>query len=272
MRFRIGYEFIYRLPERTPAILLLNVHSSRASDLEAPDHVLIAPSAETTAYRDEFGNWCTRFVAPAGDVSVSGNAIIADNGLPEPVVSEARQHMVEDLPNDVLVYLRPSRFCDSDRLLDLAWELFGRATPGVARVRAICDFVHAHIEFGYQHARATRTATEAYEECKGVCRDYAHLAVAYCRALNIPARYCTGYLSDEGTEKPYPPGDFAAWFEAYLDGRWHMFDPRNNVPRIGRILIARGRDAADVAMVTTFGPNKLENFRVWADSLPASEA
>ena len=152
-------------------------------------------------------------------------------------------------------------------MLDLAWSLFGTFQPGAARVQAICDFVHQHITFGYEHARVTRTASEAYEEGVGVCRDYTHLAISFCRALNIPARYCTGYLSDIGTPKPFPPGDFAAWFEAYLGGGWHMFDPRNNVPRIGRVLMARGRDAADVAMVTTFGPNTLQNFRVWTEEI-----
>ena len=146
-------------------------------------------------------------------------------------------------------------------------EFFGTTTPGWARVRAICDFTHQYITFGYEHARVTRTAYDAYQERRGVCRDFAHLAIAYCRALNIPARYCTGYLGDVGTPPPYPPGDFAAWFEAYLGGRWHTFDPRNNVPRIGRVLLARGRDAADVAIATTFGPNTLLGFRVWTDEV-----
>ena len=150
-------------------------------------------------------------------------------------------------------------------MLDLAWTLFGATEPGWERVQAICDFAHQHITFGYEHARVTRTASEAYQESCGVCRDYAHLAVAFCRALNIPARYCTGYLSEVGTPPPHPLGDFAAWFEAYLDGQWHTFDARNNVPRIGRILMARGRDAADVAFATTFGPNTLQSIRVWTD-------
>jgi transglutaminase-like putative cysteine protease len=194
---------------------------------------------------------------------MSANSVVRDTGRPDPVVSDACHVRVEDLPQEALVFLRASRFCDSDLLLDLAWTLFGASEPGWARVQAICDFTHQHIAFGYEHARVTRTASQAYEEQRGVCRDYAHLAVAFCRALNIPARYCTGYLSDAGTPLPYPPGDFAAWFEAYLGGQWHTFDPRNNVPRIGRILIARGRDAADVAITTTFGPNTLHSFRVW---------
>jgi transglutaminase-like putative cysteine protease len=267
LRLRIGYEFDYRFPQATPCLLLLNVHHTRVSDLEAPDHILTNTTSSLTGYRDSFGNWCNRMVAPAGLVRIHANAIIRDSGQPDAVASGAGQVPVENLPDDALLYLFGSRFCESDKLLDLTWQLFGKATPGWGRVQAICDFVQNHIAFNYSKARATRTAAEAYQERTGVCRDYAHLAIAFCRALNIPARYCTGYLSDIGTPKPFPPGDFAAWFEAYLDGRWHMFDPRNNTPRIGRVLIARGRDAADVAMVTTFGPNTLQGFRVWTDEV-----
>jgi transglutaminase-like putative cysteine protease len=267
MKLRVGYELKYEFPQPTPAILMLNVHFTRVSDLAGPDHILIAPSVPISGYRDGFGNWCCRIVAPAGRVSISTDAVVNDTGLPDPVVANAGQVPVEVLPEEAIVFLLASRFSDSDRLLDLAWKLFGHATPGWGRVQAICDFVHNHIEFGYEHARVTRTASEAYQERRGVCRDYAHLAVAFCRALNIPARYCTGYLGDVGTPPPYPPGDFAAWFEAFLGGQWYTFDPRNNVPRIGRVLIARGRDAADVAMTTTFGPNTLQGFRVWTDEI-----
>ena len=272
MRLRVGYELSYSFPHPTPIVLILNVHYSRVSDLETPDHVIINPATPISGYRDGFGNWCSRFVAPAGKVSISADAMINDSALPDPSTPAARETPVEILPNETLVFLLPSRFCDSDRLLELAWALFGHTQTGWSRVQAICDFVHQHISFGYEHARATRTASEAYEEGCGVCRDYAHLAVAFCRALNIPARYCTGYLGDIGTQPPYPPGDFAAWFEAYLDGRWHTFDPRNNVPRSGRVLIARGRDAADVAMTMTFGPNTLEGFRVWTDEIADSSS
>ena len=265
MKLRIGYELIYMFPQPTPVILVLNTHFTRVSDLLAPDHITISPSVPISGYRDEFGNWCSRILAPAGHVRISADAVIKDSGLDKETAQDGGQGQVpvESLPDETLVFLRASRFCDSDTLLDLAWELFGTAKPGVGRVRAICNFVHERITFGYEHAKVTRTASQAYQEGCGVCRDYAHLAVAFCRALNIPARYCTGYLSDEGTATPHPPGDFAAWFEAYLDGGWKMFDPRNNVPRIGRVLIARGRDAADVAMTTTFGPNELEGFKVW---------
>lgn len=267
MKLRVGYELQYEFPQPTPAILVLNVHFSRVSDLAMPDSIVLDPSVPVSGYRDGFGNWCSRIVAPAGRMVISSDFVVRDSGEPDPVAQGARQVPVEELPEEALVFLLGSRFCDSDRMLDLAWSLFGAAEPGLARVQAICDFVHRHIAFGYEHARVTRTASEAYEEERGVCRDFAHLAVAFCRALNIPARYCTGYLSDIGTPTPHPPGDFAAWFEAYLGGRWHMFDPRNNVPRIGRILMARGRDAADVAIATTFGPNTLAGFRVWTDEI-----
>jgi len=270
VELRIGYEMQYEFPQPTPAILMLNVHFTRVSDLTVPDHILVNPSFPISGYRDGFGNWCSRILAPPGRVIISTDCTVKDTGHPDPVVPDARQVRVEELPEEVLVFLLASRFCDSDRLLDLAWTLFGKTEAGWARVQSICDFVHRHIVFGYEHARSTQTASEAYQERRGVCRDYAHLAVAFCRALNIPARYCTGYLSDIGTPPPYPPGDFAAWFEAYLSGRWHVFDPRNNVPRIGRVLIARGRDAADVAIATTFGPNTLQRFRVWTDEIAAA--
>lgn len=268
MKSRVGYEFTYRFPQPTPCLLMLNVHHSRVSDLTVPDHVMTDPSTPVNGYRDGFGNWCCRLIAPAGPVRIFSNSIIRDSGQFDSYAPGAGQVPVEYLPDDALVFLLASRFCESDKLLDMTWELFGASRPGWDRVQAICNFVHARIQFSYENARATRTAAEAYQEGIGVCRDYAHLAIAFCRALNIPARYCTGYLGDVGTEPPFPPGDFAAWFEAYLDGRWYTFDPRNNTPRIGRVLIARGRDAADVAMVTTFGPNTLEAFRVWADEIP----
>jgi transglutaminase-like putative cysteine protease len=268
MRLKVGYELQYHFPQPTPVIMLLNVHYTRVSDLERPDHILIEPPVPISGYRDGFGNWCTRILAPAGALRISTDTVIGDSGLPDATCPDAAQIAVQDLPEEALVFLLASRYCDSDKLLDLAWQHFGQTPPGWARVQAICDFVHQRIVFNYEHARVTRTASEAYEDRRGVCRDYAHLAVGFCRALNIPARYCTGYLSDIGTPLPYPPGDFAAWFEAYLGGRWHMFDPRNNTPRIGRVLMARGRDAADVALTTTFGPNVLNSFRVWTDEIP----
>jgi len=267
VKLRIGYELRYSFPQPTPVVVLLNVHYSRVSDLERPDNVIVSPSAPISGYRDGFGNWCTRFLAPAGDLTITTDALIRDSGAPDPQALDAQQCPVEDLPEEALVFLLPSRFCESDRMLDLAWSLFGHIAPGWGRVQAICDFAHNHIRFDYNAARATRTACEGYEEQVGVCRDFAHLALAFCRALNIPARYCTGYLGDVGMPPPYPPGDFAAWIEVWLGGRWHTFDPRNNTPRIGRVLMARGRDAADVAIAMTFGPNQLTGFRVWTDEV-----
>jgi transglutaminase-like putative cysteine protease len=248
-------------------IMMLHVHYTRVSDLERPDHTAVTPPVAIAGYRDGFGNWCSRLLAPTGAMRISTDTVVRDSGRPDPILSGAAQMSVQDLPQETLVFLLASRFCDSDRLLDLAWRLFGKTPPGWARAQAVCDFVHERIVFGYEHARVTRSASEAYEERRGVCRDYAHLAIAFCRALNIPARYCTGYLGDVGTPPPFAPGDFAAWFEAYLGGQWHTFDPRNNVPRIGRVLLARGRDATDVAITTTFGPNSLNSFRVWTDEM-----
>ena len=188
-----------------------------------------------------------------------------DTGEPDRVASGAQQHPVEDLPDDALVFLLGSRYCETERLSEIAWSLFEKTPPGWGRVQAICDYVHQHIAFGYGHARASRTAWEAFCDRTGVCRDYAHLAVAFCRCMNIPARYCTGYLGDIGVPAADAPMDFAAWFEAYVGGDWYTFDARNNIPRIGRVLIARGRDAADVAISTTFGPNTLSGFAVWTD-------
>lgn len=268
VKLRIGYQLDYDFPQPTPMILMLNVHFSRVSDLVTPDHVHIHPSVPIHGYRDGFGNWCSRLLAPQGTMRITTDAVISDSGLPEAFDRGAGQVPVEHLPEECIVFLLASRFCDSDRMLDLAWQLFGHTPPGAARVQAICDFVNQRIAFDYNDASVTRSASEAYREGRGVCRDYAHLAIAFCRAMNIPARYCTCYLGDVGTPPPWPPGDFAASFEAYLEGGWQMFDPRNNVPRIGRVLIAHGRDAADVAIVTSFGPNTLTGFKVWTDEVP----
>jgi transglutaminase-like putative cysteine protease len=267
MRIRVGYELIYDCPQPTPMLLMLNVHHSRVGDIVVPDQLTTDPPLAVHAYRDGFGNWCSRILAPPGTVRIASTAEVNDSGTPDPVVASASQHAVQDLPDDALVFLLGSRYCETDHLSEVAWQLFGQSPQGWARVQAICDFVHNHIAFDYAHARATRTALEAFNERRGVCRDFAHLAVALCRCMNIPARYCTGYLSDVGVPPPYAPMDFAGWFEAYLGGAWHSFDPRNNVPRIGRILIARGRDAADVPISNTFGPNTLVSFKVWTDEI-----
>ncbi len=267
MHLQVGYELIYDCPQPTPMLLTLHIHSTRVSDIVVPDHLITNPSIPITAYRDSFGNWCSRIVAPKGKIKLSTNAVVNDSGLSDPVNTAARQHLVQDLPAETLLFLLGSRYCETDLLSEAAWSLFGKSPTGWARVQAICDFVHQHIVFGYEHARVTKTAWEAFNERNGVCRDYTHLAVAFCRCMNIPARYCTGYLSDIDVPPPYGPPDFAAWFEAYLNGHWYTFDPRNNVPRIGRILIAHGRDAADVPISNTFGPNTLASFKVWTDEM-----
>jgi len=271
MQLRTGYELIYNFPQPTPIILVVNVHDSRAADIVVPDRCITEPSIPVTGYRDAFGNQCHRVLAPAGRLRLTADAVVNDSGRPDEMASTSIQDMVQDLPKETHVFLLGSRYCETDLLSETAWQLFGGTVPGRPRAQAICDYVHNHIAFNYQNARATRSAAQAFNERTGVCRDYAHLAIAFCRCMNIPARYCTGYLSDIGTPLPFPPGDFAAWFEAWIDGRWHMFDPRNNVPRIGRILMARGRDAADVAIATTFGPYMLESFKVWTDEIQTGE-
>lgn len=262
MLIRFGYDITYEFAQPSPMLLTLNVHASRAGDLVVPDRMTTWPQVPTSAYHDGFGNWCTRLVAPAGLFRIQAQGVIRDSGLFEAAPVQAYQHLVPELPEDVLVYLLGSRYCETDLLMDIAWQHFGHTPLGSARVQAVCDFVHNHIAFAYADARPTRTAFEAYNERRGVCRDYAHLAVALCRCLNIPARYCTGYLGDMGVVPPPGPMDFAGWFEAYLGGTWHCFDARNNTPRIGRILMARGRDATDVALSTAFGVNQLVRFEV----------
>ncbi len=268
MQFRTGYELIYSFPQPTPIILVVNVHETRAADIVVADTPVAEPAIPITSYQDAFGNQCHRIMAPPGRLRISTDSIVKDSGLPDAVAFEAGQEAVEDLPEDTLVFLLGSRYCETDLLSETAWQLFGGTMPGHPRVQAICDYVHNHLAFNYQNARPTRSAAQAFNERTGVCRDFAHLAVTFCRCMNIPARYCTGYLSDVGTPPPWAVGDFAAWFEAWIGGRWQMFDPRNNVPRIGRILMARGRDASDVAIATTFGPNMLESFKVWTDEIP----
>ncbi|MGF1625135.1 MAG: transglutaminase family protein [Alphaproteobacteria bacterium] len=267
MRIHLGCEMSYDLPAPTPMIVLLNVHYSRAADLERPDLLITNPSVPVISYRDSFGNWCNRLVATAGRFTLGTDGVIRDSGATDPVDVNAIQHPVEELPSDTLQFLLGSRYCETDHLSNEAWRLFGGTPFGWGRVQAICDFVHNHVAFGYAHSRPTRTAAETYAEGRGVCRDYTHLAIAFCRCMNIPARYCTGYVSDIGQPPPYAEMDFAAWMEVYLGGRWWAFDPRNNAPRVGRVLIAQGRDASDVPLTHTFGPNMLVGFKVWTDEV-----
>jgi len=267
MKIAIGYELVFECPKPTPMILTLSVHYTRVSDIIIPDHMVTDPPVPIRAYRDRFGNWCSRIVAPAGRLKLSTNALVNDTGLPDVVVPEARQTPVEALPDETLEFLLGSRYCETDLLSNTAWRLFEHTAPGWPRVQAICDLVHHHIRFGYEHANATKSAWGVWNDGIGVCRDYAHLAITFCRCMNIPARYCTGYLGDIGIPLPDEPMDFSGWFEAYLDGNWYTFDARNNIPRIGRILIARGRDAADVALSNAFGANKLKHFLVRTDEV-----
>jgi hypothetical protein len=267
MQIRVGYEIVYDCPHPTPMVLLLNVHHSRVADIVVPDRLMTDPGLPVHGYRDAFGNWCSRIVAPAGRLRITTDCVLRDDGHPDPIVPGAVQHPVQDLPDETLMYLLGSRYCETDRLSDIAWQLFGAAPMGWGRVQAICDFVHHHITFDYMSARSTKTAWEAFNEKRGVCRDFAHLGVALCRAMNIPARYCTGYLSDINIPPPHGTMDFAGWFEAYLGGAWHTFDPRNNKPLWGRILIGRGRDAVDVPISNAFGQNTLASFKVWTDEV-----
>ena len=264
---RVGFEMRYRCHQPNPMVLCLNVHHSRFASLREPDRIVSYPEVAQHGYHDLFGNWCTRLVAPAGLFTLTTDAWVRDSGAPDAYEPWAQQVPVEHLPDDALLYLLGSRYCETDLLYETAWQHFGNGPTGWGRVQGICDFVHQHITFGYEHARRTRTAWEAYRERRGVCRDYAHLAIALCRCLNIPARYCTGYLGDIRIAPVPGPMDFAGWFEAYLGEGWYTFDARNNSPRIGRVLMARGRDACDVALANTFGSNTLEHFRVWADEV-----
>ena len=275
MRIRVGFDLAYEFVAPTPMVLMLNVHPSRTSDLIKPDQLRTTPALRMTRYVDAFSNICTRLLAPKGELQISADGMIADTGLPDAVDPAARQHEVAELPHDTLVFLLGSRYCETDQLMNKAWSLFGQTAPGWPRVQAICDFVQSYVRFGYEHARATRTAVEVDHERRGVCRDFAHLAITFCRCMNIPARYCTGYLGDIGAPPDPDPMDFSAWFEVYLGQRWYAFDARHNTPRIGRILMARGRDATDVAMVTSFGACTLAAFKVTTLevlSLPSTNA
>jgi transglutaminase-like putative cysteine protease len=262
MLIRAGYEITYDCPQPTPMLLSLSVHPSRLPDVVGAQRVMFEPPIGKTEYRDWFGNICTRILAPAGRLIMSAEILVQDPGTADIVAWDAVQHPVQDLPDEVVVFLLGSRYCDTDRLSELAWSLFGGTRAGWPRVQAICDYVHDRITFGYEYADPTRTAWGGHADRRGVCRDFAHLAVTLCRCMNIPARYCTGYLGDIGIPSQDAPMDFSAWFEVYLSGHWHTFDARHNMPRVGRILMARGRDATDVAITMTFGQCTLAGFSV----------
>lgn len=269
MRIRFGYEIAYHVAQPTPMLFMLHCQPRDGQTILRADILRTSPVVPMSFYTDPFGNMCTRLEAPVGLLTVTADAEIADSGLPEAEARCAEEIPVGQLPADTLQFLLASRYCETDLLMDEAWHLFGHLPQGWSRVQAICDFVHAHVNFGYGFARATKTAAETYRERQGVCRDMAHLAITFCRCLNIPARYCTTYLGDIGVPQVDAPMDFAACMEVFLGGAWHVFDPRNNARRVGRLLIARGRDAADVALSTAFGAANLSRFRVWTDEILA---
>ena len=268
MKIHAGYEIAYRCPQPTPMIITLSVHPTRRHSLLSPDRMLLDPPVPAKEYCDGFGNICHVIQAPTGKLTISADFLVEDSGAPDEVAPDAVQHTLETLPVETLVYLLGSRYCEIDRLSEFAWSTFGTLPKGWTLVQTIVDFVHNHVTFGYPHANPTRTAFDAFTDRRGVCRDFAHLAVTLCRCMNIPARYCTGYLGDIGVPPDPAPMDFSAWFEVYLGDRWHTFDARHNEPRIGRILIARGRDATDVAITTSYGPHQLVGFKVVTDEVP----
>ncbi len=262
MLIEAGFDIAFDCPAQTPMLLQLNIHPSREADLRSPDTIRSDPPLPMSAYIDLFGNRVTRLEVPPGLVTFSNRFVIQDSGAPEATPPDTELTPIVRLPDEVLLFLVSSRYCDSDKLADFAWATFGRITGGYRRVQAICDFVHAKIRFSYPDARPTRCASDSMHEGVGVCRDFAHLAIALCRCMNVPARYCTGYLGDIGVPPDPSPMDFSAWFEAFLDGRWYTFDARHNVPRTGRIVMGRGRDAADVPISTAFGIANLARFEV----------
>ncbi|MDB4975134.1 MAG: transglutaminase [Myxococcaceae bacterium] len=267
MQIRSGYEIGVRCERSTPLLGLLSVHPSRTHDLRSPAQVSCDGAERVSTFCDPFGNTCLRMLAPRGLLTLRADFVLEDSGLPDLSADGTLACRVEELPADVVQFLSASRYCETDKLAPLAWSLFGETTPDAARVQAIVRYVHDRIRFGYEHASSTRSAWEAHQERRGVCRDFVHLAVAFCRAMNLPARYCSGYLGDIGVEASDVPMDFTAWMEVYLGDRWYTFDPRHDARRVGRILMARGRDAADVAIYTTFGPSELVSFRVFSAAL-----
>jgi transglutaminase-like putative cysteine protease len=265
MFINIGFDIELSITSPMALIYLLHVHPTRRDDLVAPEVVEITPNLKAEEYLDAFGNQCGRVNVPAGvgQVRFSSNAVIRDSGLLDEIDWSARQHDPTELPPATLQFLLPSRYCEVDsELLQFAWNQFGNTAPGAARVQAICDFVHNHIRFDYNAARATRTAVDGFRERVGVCRDFTHLAVTLCRCMNLPARYTTGYLGDIGVPEVPSPMDFSAWFEVFLGDRWYTFDARHNRQRIGRVVMARGRDAGDVPITMAFGQNSLTRFNV----------
>jgi transglutaminase-like putative cysteine protease len=271
MLIRLGFDIQFDVPAPVAMVALFHVHPTRCADLREPDEPRITPAVPFKKYQDGFGNVCSRFIPPAGRLRLYHSTLIEDSGKPDPVSPLACEVPIDDLPPEALQFLLGSRYCEVDRLLDVAGNLFGNSQPGWARVQAVCNWVQANVTFGYPFASPTKTALEVYADRKGVCRDFQHLAITFCRCLNIPARYAAGYLGDIGVPV-VPPMDFSAWFEVYLQDRWWTFDARNNMPRIGRVLMARGRDAADVAITTSFGTTWMKNFAVVSDVVPDAKS
>jgi transglutaminase-like putative cysteine protease len=267
MLIRLGYDIRFALIASAPMITMLNVHPSREKDLVEPDRVNVFPEVPRTEFRDWFGNHGCRLYIPQGEVRLWNSTLIRDTGEPDRQDFMAREVPAQELPSETLPYLMNSRYCEVDLLSQTAAQLFGGLPRGYQRVQAICNWVHNNVVFGYQFASPTRTALNVYTERVGVCRDFQHLAVAFCRSLNIPARYATGYLGDIGVPPAPCPMDFSAWFEAYLEDRWWTFDARHNAPRIGRVLMAVGRDATDVAITTSFGEANLLQFQVTTEEV-----
>ena len=272
MLIRVGFEISYGADAETPMVVMLRIHPSRARDIVGQEVIATDPDVRIRYYHDSFGNICGRLTAPAGGITFRGHALVRDTGLADPFVPEARQMPVEELPDDVLLYLMASRYCETDRLVDFAWSQFGNTSPGWERVQAINSWVHHHVRFDYQQARPTKSAFDVFQEQQGVCRDFAHLALTLCRCMNIPARYATGYMGDIGIPPDPAPMDFSGWYEVYLSGKWYTFDARHNTPLIGRILMGTGRDAADVALSTTFGRTVLNKFVVVSDEVTEAKA
>jgi transglutaminase-like putative cysteine protease len=272
MLINYGFDISITVPQPTPLITILDIRDGRRDDVVSEGAFVTTPEVPVATYSDQFSNRCRRMVAPKGEFSFTLGGKIRDSGDPDPIDESLAEMPIPELPDDVLVYLLGSRYCETDQLSDMAWKRFGGLKPGWQRVQAIVDFVHEHLKFGYEHARATRTAAQAFEERVGVCRDFTHLTIALCRCLNIPARYVNGYLGDIGVPANPAPMDFSAWCEVYLGGRWCTFDARHNTPRIGRIVIAYGRDATDVPLVHTFGQHTLNSFKVWTDEAAGEDA
>lgn len=267
MQIRIGFDIVFNLQAPVPILLMLHAHPEKAHVLQRPERLIVEPDVPVEHFTDWFGNHAARILAPAGPLRLTYDNVAFDNGQPEPKIDGARLHPVQELPAECLQFLLASRYCEVDRMMQMAWDLFGKTPATWERVQAVMDWAHGHVTFGYQYARPTKTAYDVCSEKQGVCRDFQHLAITMLRALNIPARYATGYLGDIGVPPSPAAMDFSAWFEVYLGNRWHTLDARHNKPRIGRILQARGRDAVDVALTTSFGSTRLDKFVVWTDEV-----